>query len=169
MTAKRRGERLLSRALELSIVALVVLVAFEVVSRRDPFECSAEGRRLSDDELARESLAFLRGEQVGNAVTPGAMPEGYDTSDAVVAKPRFGFEVIRDGDGPGDVLKPRRSWPQRQIFGARLAVSLTLPGDTAEAPALQVLHVSDSCGHVLVDWGHTKSAPNPVMAPAETD
>ncbi len=171
MTRKPRGERLLSRALEALILALIGLVAFQVLSQRDPLECRAAGRPLTDAELARESLAFLRGERLETGVTPRTLPEGYDLSDveAVLSDPGFVIDVTREGDGPGDVLKPRRPWPIRQALGARLAVSLTLPADTPDAPGLHVLHVSDPCGTVLLDWGHssTPQVPNNPSTAAE--
>ena len=67
------------------------------------------------------------------------------------------------------MTKPRRAWPLRQMFGARLAVSLTLQPDQPDAPMLNVLHVSDPCGKVLVDWGHISSVETPAALPAETE
>lgn len=145
--------------LEFLIVGLVVLVAVEILSERDPFACRFADRRLSDEELAQASLAFLRGEQGDNAVTPRAVPEGFNASDVETpgGDTRFTVNVTRGGDGPGGILKPHRFWPVRQAFGARLAVEVTLPGDTPDAPTLRILHVSDPCGTVLEDWSQTSS------------
>lgn len=124
-------------------------------------------KRPGERRLARASLAFLRGGQVDNVLTPLQVPDGSDTFDidTLFADSRFGFEITRDGDGPGDLPKPHRFWPMRQMFGARLAVSLTLQANPPRARMLHAFHVSDPCGKVLVDWGHISSVATPARFP----
>lgn len=128
-------------------------------------------RRRGERRLARTSLAFLLGGQVDNVLTPLQVPDGSDTFDinTLFADSRFGFEITRDGDGPGDLPKLHRFWPMRQMFGARLAVSLTLQADPPGARMLQAFHVSDPCGKVLVDQGHISGVATPATPPAETE
>ena len=171
MNRKPRGERLLSLVLEAAILGLVIMVAVQVAKTSDPLLCKAEGRRLTDAELAAESLVFLRGDQFDTPFLPRPLPEGYDISnaEALFADPCFRFHVVRRAGSPGAPVGPRRSWLGRQIFGERLAVFVTLPPDMPGQPMLQVHHVSSPCGQVRKDLGYQKYEQGLTPPPSETE
>ncbi|MCB1357108.1 MAG: hypothetical protein KDK53_11635 [Maritimibacter sp.] len=161
---------LLSGLLNLLILGLIGAVGFTLLDRRDLFECSAEGRQLSDEDLARAALVFRRGAQIEPDITPVRLPEGYDLTDidAVLDDPRFSVRVHRDGDGPGGVLRDR-PWLVRQVFGARFAVSVGLPANVPGAYMLWALHVTDSCGNVHEDHSYVLSDLEPTPLPSGTE